>query len=1533
MDPYLNKIIGKKYRISRKLGEGLTSTVYLARYVYKSSTLAAIKILKSKSISHRTEDIIRFHTEAEIITSLSHPRIIRLYELIEENNLICIIMEYFKGISLREIIERNGKLKMKQIVNIIHSLCCALHYIHNKEIIHRDLKPGNILIAEKRGGIDYKNLKIIDFGLSLIKGPENIDDVHILIGTCGYIAPEQTGLSGHKGDERSDLYSLGIIFYELLTHRLPFSGKTISTLIHQHIAKKPVPPSHYNQDIPGVIDRIILKLLEKEPEKRYQCAQGLLKDLEKIQNGVMDFTPGLEDRHIKLNFQTPFVGREKELSYLKELADKSLRGQGSICFIKGEPGIGKSRIVDELRNYMYNKKGILIKGKSFPGIKNSPYSLFKDVLNNYIKLFRYYTKIEKMGIREKLKESLGELGMIILKVNPGMKQITGDFPSLVQLNPEREKQRFIHVVSRFFLHLAQFECGMIMCLDDLQWSDETSMEIVIEIAKNITDYPLFLTGTYRPRELLSNYHLHHFIKNRTQNSHTFTMITLNALSKKKIKDFVSQILFTRQEAIQPICDIVFQKSGGNPFFIIEILKQMLDERIIVYKDTCWYIDQVSLEKTGLSSTIIEILLKRISLLKKTDILLLSYAALLGREFHIDFLFTLSGNLTGLGEEKNKKIVEILEKAKRLQLIEEEPGDRRTYRFCHDRIQEAFYKKIKREEKKELHNKIGITLEENNKTGSPDMTYQIACHFIEAENSRKILEYAYPASLFAKENYAYDDAVRYLKIYKQNLEKNGMEETELWIDCIITLGEIYLITGKNDEALSLYERILPIIDGKIKKARIYMHISQAYFKKWDRVKCVYFARQGLKLLGEPLPSRNPRVWIDIIIEAAKHVVHMLLPWIFIRKKKPVNYEKYSLIIWFYYSLCWLYVLIDTPKFIRSTLRGINICTRKIGISKEYGMYLGGVGSAIMSIPFFKLSFRYLSKALEIKRKLNDKWGEGQILFFFGCYYQWKGDYLQSKKYFKKSLTIMKRVGDIKEMAFTIDSLSMNYRYMSLYEDSLAYNQDYYKAGKDAHDDYAISGSISRRLMIFFEKGDYKELGKWLKEIENYTLEEKYDLANIDKHTYSGYLSLHKENIKEAISYFEKGKEIFEHSHLLMQYSCYVYTHLSEVYLIYYNNMKQTKNNVDKRNIRKKIFKYCRLALKNTRNWITFYGGALRVNAMYMALLNRDKKAERLFLRSINLNKKLRRKYELGLGYYEYGIFLNNKNKNKEARENWEKAYRLFIDMDSKDYLMRTGRLLGLEDEDDIFKRITRQLKDKQMISISKKWTGIMNSAIDKDKMLDQTLDLALEITGAQRGILFKADEDNGDLDIMVTKPFSWEDIIDDTISITLAYKAYKTKKIIITSDALENKIYRQNESIIKAGIKFLLCLPVIYKTHIKGVCYVDNPLSGIVLTKDRIDLLNSIMTLAFITYEHSVLAEKYKKVKIDKEKVEEICISFDLTKREREIICMLIKTMTNREICNAICVSLSTLRTHLNHIYHKTKAGSREELIELFMKKV
>ncbi|UCH12850.1 MAG: protein kinase, partial [Candidatus Omnitrophota bacterium] len=1128
----IGQLIEGRYKLTDKLGQGGMSEVYRAEDI-KTHQMVALKFLKERVTSRRVEDVLRFQREATSVAKLDHPGIVKVYATGEYNHTPYIAMELLEGESLDDLFKEKRSFSIEETIGIVVGISEVLNYVHPKGIIHRDLKPGNIILINHQ-------VKVLDFGLAQLLELKEIKAEEQIIGTFGYISPEQAGIVHKPADERSDLYSLGIIFYELLTDQLPFKGKDIGTILHQQVAKEPLPPSKIRKDIPEVIEEIVMKLLKKDPEERYQTASGLAFDLKRFQKGDTSFPIATRDKLSRLTYRTRLIDRKEELAHLKELFNQAQAGQGKVCLIAGEAGRGKSRLVNELRSYVYERGGLFIEGKCFRQENKLPYQPFTEALNEYIKKIDYSPPQQKDKIITRIKTLLGELGRTIEKISPLIKVIIGESPPLVKLESERENRRFLTVASTFFRNISTPKEPLILYIDDLQWSDKGSLTLLEEITSEIKDSNLLLLGTYRDNEVTPRHKLIKLIKESAEKNYPLEEIKLSFFDQPRTNTMVSELLGGGKETLQEISSYIQEKSRGNPFFILEITRQLVEEEVLYYKENVWEINPEKLQTTTIPTNILDIVLHRIDALSQEEIEVLSYGAAIGREFSVELLFELI-------DKPQKTIINIVDQAVGMQLLEWKAGERGRLLFVHERIRGAFYKKMGKEKSQRLHLKIARAIEETNRENIEPVIFDLAHHYSEAGQKDKTLEYAPAAANKAKEGYANEEAIRYYAIAIDILEEKGQKETQEWIEAKEGLISVYLTTGNNDEAMKIAYQVLPLKETPLEKAKIYRQIGTACFKKGAWENCENSLAEGLSLLGEKIPRRKPQVIFSLIKELFIHILHCLFPKVFLHKEgRPVKPE-YKEMQWCSLSLDWMYILSDIGKFIRSVLRFLNIGESKIGKKKEFGWSLAAYAGLCMSIPLFKRSIRYHKKAIKLREELNDEWGIAQSLQVMGYCYSWKGDYQKSIEHFQKSKDKFQKMGDMWEFGMVMNGLGYANQFIADYEKSIDSFNQYLETSRKIGDDYGISVCETDLSLAYTEKGEFAKAEEWGRKALALSEEKKIWYPNCFGNIHFGYLEIEKRNYSEAIEYLEKAKKLNEENTFLKDYTVYLYPHLAEAYI--------------------------------------------------------------------------------------------------------------------------------------------------------------------------------------------------------------------------------------------------------------------------------------------------------------------------------------------------------------------------------------------------
>lgn len=1423
------QIANKIYKLEEQKSENFVYKEYLARDT-RNNDPVILKMLNNSALTLRIENVIRYHNDLYTVSQIDHPAIHKINTFFEENSIHFLINEHFKGETLYSLIKRKVKFEIHEAIDIIIEVAKALEVTHKENIFHRHITSKDILIQRSLG--DAKPLvKLTNIGFIHIIDFTKITNHEEIICIFPYMSPEECGVIKRTITAASDLYSLGILLYQLVTNQLPFIGTSISSIIHQHIAQVPQLPSSINYKIPWILDSIIMKLLVKDPEKRYQSAKGLIKDLECFRAGKKDFLPGIEDAVFNLSYKTNLIGRDREFQTIKDILLKFSNNNGSICFISGKSGHGKSRLLEETKVYSFSKKITFISGKCFSSKNKTPYGPIKDLLNNYISIFNTYKKAKQEKVRRQIEQSIKDLGQILYNFLPQLEIIIGECPNIMSLDKEKECKRFLIVISNLFYAIAKAENGLVIAIDDLQWSDEGTFEVINTILYEIPFSPFLLIGTYRDNEINEKHGVYQLFENINTLKIPFSHIHCSAFNKELMFSFISSILYIKDENIEKISDLIQNKSKGNPFFALEILKHLINTKTIYYENEQWNINWDDINTIEFPPTILNMVKKRISLLNEIEILILSHAAVIGREFEIDLLYKV------LSYDK-ETIVKVIDRAIYLQLLETDQNDKKQIIFVHDRIKEAFYIKMEENKKKELHKKIAEALEDTYNTGNRDILFKLAHHYIEGKDDEKILQFAFPAGIQAKEDYAHKEAIKYLKKTIEILLKNKNKDTEKFIISQKSLAEIYLTIGKYDKSIELFNKVLPLFKSDIEKAQVYRLITSAYYKKGDFIKCEEHGKIGLKLLGEKLPITNIAVIGGIIKELCKHIIHNIFPKKNIKLKKNKKVEKYKLIVLFQTSLNYSYSLSNITKFIHLILRMLNISETKIGKSKELGVSLAGYAVACMAIPLFKRAITYHQKAIKLRKEIGDEYGMAQSLQFLGYCYEWIGKYKTAISCLNDSMTRFNKYGDIKEYGVSILGLAECSIYLADYSNAQNLLNKYIAIARKTNDTYAQINAIENKFKLLFETGHIDNAEKIISQAYNESyynnLWGTHILATID----SGRLYLEKNNIYKSQEYLEKAKQLSKKPVTIPHYFVYLYNLISEAYIkeyLYFHSINIRKN------LLIKIKKSCNRALKKTKPWQTHYIEALRVNAQYYTLIKKNKKAEELFCRSIELGERLERKYELGKSLYEYGIFLKNIGKTIESKQKIEFAYKVFDEINVINLKEKISMELGSNKTTENHAPIVKLMDKQRFTSIIKVSQDII-SILNIDELVEKVLQKAIETAGAQSGYLFIKDENTDELRIQVRKNVT-EATIPEWI-LEIVNKVYFTEKTLITNDIKTNKS--------------VICVPLLYKNEVIGVCYLYNNLSHNIFSDEDKEILEVIMTQAAITlinarlYEHATV---------------------------------------------------------------------------------
>lgn len=519
-----------KYQIIEQLYEGINSLVY--RAIRKQDKYPVIlKILKQDYPDPAA--LSRYKQEYKVIHNLNVEGAIKAYAIEKYKNTLFIALEDIGGLSLKRL-AGNHPVSIKDFLSVAIKIADSLGHLHAANIIHKDINPSNIVLNPKTG-----ELKIIDFGISsyLLREIPNLKNPDKLEATLAYCSPEQSGRINRSLDYRSDLYSLGITFYELVTGKLPFLTTDSMGLLHCHIAKKIPPVSNINSDIPQIISEIITKLLEKNAEDRYQSAFGVKSDLENCQfqlnnySHIEPFSLASHDFSVKLQIPQKLYGRDKEAKILLDTFERACLGTTEIILVTGYSGVGKTALVHEIHKPMTEKRGYFAAGKFDQFQKNIPYSAITQAFNEFCRYLLMENTQILLDLKVKILEALGNNGQVIIDVIPDLELIIGPQPAVAKVPPAEAKNHFKLIFLNFIKSLCHKQQPFILFIDDLQWVDSASLGLLKSIMLDNELQYLLIIGAYRDNEVNANHPLIINLNELQQDNIIINYIKLDNLKK------------------------------------------------------------------------------------------------------------------------------------------------------------------------------------------------------------------------------------------------------------------------------------------------------------------------------------------------------------------------------------------------------------------------------------------------------------------------------------------------------------------------------------------------------------------------------------------------------------------------------------------------------------------------------------------------------------------------------------------------------------------------------------------------------------------------------------------------------------------------------------------------------------------------------------------------------------------------------------------------------------------------------------------
>lgn len=1033
------------YKINERLGSGAMGMVYKA-FDTMLERHVAIKVMHGHLLEDKKNDD-RFMREARAVAKLVHPNIVTIYEVGEAECGRYIVMEYVQGESLKQFIGREKKLSPQRAAQIILQVLDGLECAHKIGILHRDIKPDNILVTHD------EKAKILDFGIAKMTAMKGLTASGDLMGTVQYMAPEQ--MLGEDVDRRCDIYSLGVVFYELLTHHLPFDGDNPVAVLYKQLNEEPVPPSHYNEAIFSSLEQAIMKSIQRQKENRWESAGAfgeVLRALFQSNNFAAAGADATLAIHSEIDaqaggaaedpdrFRSVFVGRDREFKKLVDYFGMAVRGQGQTVVVSGEAGVGKTTLVSRLQEYAHQNKAWALYGASL-------YQDGMDAYLPYIDAFRGFFSNDSYSLPEaeriKLKEVVREKVPLLMEFTERFSTTFGPINRNGSSGPFGNNFNLLEGIHYLISTLAGIRPTLLV-LDDIQWADEASLRLFHYLSRHVTRNRVLLLGITRtdrydlqqngkPAPIVD-------ILARMRREGSLREVAVKRLRReecdKLIDESLSNTLLTEE-----FYESIFRETRGNPFFVLETLKLLRDQEHIYLKDGVWY-DRRDGFKVQVPTRVEDVFIRQLSELNDEEREILQVASVIGYKFDISLL----SKMLEMSKVKLLKVLQKVEKDLEI-LFATENG----YQFEHPMLKDLLYNEIPAPLRREYHLMIAAELEQIYGEDLGAMVGEVAQHFHRGKEYARAVPLLYQAALRAFKLSAYREASMLfedlIQLQKDNqLElpssisptdlylKSGicLEETGEWerslqryeellalsekenlpksqIEALMRIGRMYDKKGEWDTAIEKYEQFLEIAEvNQISnfRSRAFNNLGVIYYQKGDLEKAMNYFKKTLEAVDSEMgifDKAHALTSIGIICNTRGKFDDALQSYneaLAIYEQK--NHSKYQARVHHNMGVTFS-DMGDWDKAIAAYEKCLELAG---GVEDRHLRALTFVNIAKVQVKLGNLAQarRLAEKALKIFKRLNDDLSVADAYMVFGLIYGAQENFTRAEKFFRESVSI-------------------------------------------------------------------------------------------------------------------------------------------------------------------------------------------------------------------------------------------------------------------------------------------------------------------------------------------------------------------------------------------------------------------------------------------------------------------------------------------------------------------------------------------------
>ncbi|BAZ21459.1 serine/threonine protein kinase and signal transduction histidine kinase with GAF and PAS/PAC sensor [Kalymmatonema gypsitolerans NIES-4073] len=1490
------------YQLLAQIYESANSLVYRAMRE-EGNQPVILKVLKEDYPT--PSELIRYKQEYEITRNLNVDGAIKAYALEPVERTLVIILEDFGATSLNLLMNAPVGAKhtfpLPEFLKLAIKTAEILGSIHSYHVIHKDINPSNIVLNPETG-----QLKIIDFGISTLITRSNptLKNPNVLEGTLAYISPEQTGRMNRSLDYRTDFYSLGVTFYELLTGKLPFETNDALELVHCHIAQHPIPPHQLGGKggtaIPKAVSDIVMKLMGKTAEERYQSAWGLKADLEECLHqlqttgNIEPFLLGSTDISDKFQISQKLYGREAEVETLLRAFER-VALSSEMMLVAGYSGVGKSALVQEIYKPITEKRGYFLTGKFDQFKRNIPYSAIVSAFAGLVQQLLTETEAQLEQWREKLRCALGSNGQVIIDVLPEVELIVGKQPSVPELGAAESQNRFNLVFQNFIRTFCIKEHPLVIFLDDLQWADSASLKLIDLMMTDADTRYLFLIGAYRDNEVNSTHPLMMTVDRLRHVGATVNFITLAPLQGEPINQLIADTLHSDAASVRPLAELVARKTDGNPFFVNQFLKTLHADNLLTFdfERNAWQWNLAQIQATNITNNVVELMIGQLKKLPESTQQVLRLAACVGAEFDLK-------TLSIICEKSRSEVFSDLLTAVQSGLILstselDENLFIQNYNFLHDRVQQAAYTLIDDGQKTILHLQIARLLLQNTSADAlSDELFEIVDHFnlgvelvTDQQERNEIAKLNLMAGHKAKAATAYGAAVEYLNVGLKLLNADSWHsEYDLTLALYEEAAEAAYLNG---DFITMEQLALVVFNNAkivLHKVKVYDVKIQASVSQGNLKEAVKIGLQVLNLLGVILPEEPSQLDIQRGMEETASLLAGQEIEELINLPKMTEPEKLAAMV--------VLSSIASASFIAVPNLFLLIALSKINLSIKYGNtelspFAYGQYTVVLCgiLQDIESAYKFGKLSLKLGERLNAQKVKAKICLGFGAHS------MHWKEHFKETISVLiegyqsgVEIGDFEYAGYCACYVCehlyfLGHELTQLEQQIATYSKAIARIKQEASFNWTAIFRQAVLNLLDQAENPIQLLGDAYNEEQSLPLAIK---ANNRIELLFFYLN------KLILSYlFGDTRQAVDNAVLAKQYLEGLATMLVTGLLHFYDSLAHLSAFVEASNSEKETWlnrvhanqeKMQKWAYHAPMNYLhKFY----LVEAEKARVLGQFFEAEEFYEQAIQGARENEYIQEEALAYELAAKFYLARGRLKFAQTYMQEAHYTYTrwgatakvrDLEQRypQFFAKTASSEGIKPYSNAILSSGSKTSTELDLSSVLKASQTLSGEIVLSTLLEKMMKIVLENAGAQKGYLLTLRSqlepgnnngqwvisasgiDNNEFKILPSIPVETVGGSSDTPMLCDAIVNYviRTQESVVLNDASGEGNFIHTPYIVKQQPKSILCATLRNQGKLVGILYLENNLTTGAFTPDRLEVLKLLSSQAAISIENAKL---------------------------------------------------------------------------------